>query len=82
MNRRRGRFARSTEEAGAARAPAAPLGKEGVEIAYFDEGCDWSSFIDEALARRQEPLGLHVSLASDVTVRIFCDEARLETGSD
>jgi hypothetical protein len=56
---------------------AAPLNDEGIEIAYFDEGCDWLSFLDEDIARRQEPLGLHVSFINGLAVRIFCDEATL-----
>jgi len=58
---------------------AAPLDNEGIEIAYFDEGCDWISFLDEELARSQEPLGLHFSFINGLTVRIFCDEATLAT---
>jgi len=57
----------------------APLDSEGVEIAYFDEGCDWRSFLDEEIARRQEPQGLHVSFINGFAVRIFCDEATLAT---
>lgn len=58
---------------------AAPLDDEGVEIAYFDEGCDWLSFLDEELARRQEPQGLHVSFTNGFAVRIFCEEATMAT---
>lgn len=58
---------------------AAPLDDEGIEIAYFDEGCDWPSFLDEDIARSQEPLGLHVSFINGLAVRIFCDEATLAT---
>ena len=56
---------------------AAPLDDEGIEIAYFDEGCDWLSFLDENTAQSQEPLGLHVSFINGLAVRIFCDEATL-----
>jgi hypothetical protein len=56
---------------------AAPLDDEGSEIAYFDAECDWSSFLDEDIARSQEPLGLHVSFINGLAVRIFCDEAML-----
>lgn len=56
---------------------AARLNDEGIELAYFDEGCDWLSFIDEEIARSQEPLGLHVSFINGLAVRIFCDEATL-----
>lgn len=56
---------------------AAPLDAEGIEIAYFDEGCDWLSFLDEDLARSQEPQGLHLSFINGLAVRIFCDEAAL-----
>lgn len=58
---------------------AAPLGDEGIEIAYFDEGCDWLSFLDEDIARSQEPEGLHVSFINGFAIRIFCDEAMLIT---
>ena len=58
---------------------AAPLDDEGIQIAYFDEGCDWPSFLDEDIAGSQEPLGLHVSFVNGLAVRIFCDEATLAT---
>jgi hypothetical protein len=58
---------------------AAPLESEGIEIAYFDEGCDWPSFLDEEIARQQEPQGLHVSFINGFAVRIFCDEVALAT---
>jgi hypothetical protein len=54
---------------------AAPVDNEGIEIAYFDQGCDWLSCLDEELARRQEPQGLHISFINGFAVRIFCDEA-------
>ena len=53
---------------------ASPLDREGIEIAYFDEGCDWLSFLDEDLARSKVPQGLHVSFVNGLAVRIFCDE--------
>lgn len=56
---------------------AAPIADEGIEIAYFDAGCDWHAFLDEALAQRQEPQGLHISFINGLVVRIFCDEALL-----
>ena len=58
---------------------AAPIRHEGIQIAYFDEGCDWLSFLDEELARSQEPLGLHVSFINGLAIRIFCEEATLTT---
>jgi hypothetical protein len=51
-----------------------PLDKEVIEIAYFDEECDWLSFTDEEIARRHEPQGLHVSFINGFAIRIFCDE--------
>jgi len=54
---------------------AAPLNDEGIEVAYFNEDCDWQSFLDEETARRNEPQGLHVSFINGFTIRIFCDEA-------
>lgn len=54
---------------------AAPIDHEGIEIAYFDEGCDWLSFLDEELVKREEPQGLHISFINGFAVRIFCDEA-------
>lgn len=56
---------------------AAPLNDEGIEIAYFGEGCDWLSFLDEDIARSQEPQGLHVSFINGLAVRIFCDDAAI-----
>lgn len=58
---------------------AAPLGDEGVEIAYFHDGCDWLSFLDEGMARLSEPQGLDVRFTNGLVVRIFCDEATLTT---
>ncbi len=58
---------------------AAPINREGIEIAYFDEWCDWLSFLDEQLAERQEPQGLHLGFVNGFAVRIFCDEARFAT---
>jgi len=58
---------------------AGPFDDEGIEIAYFDEGCDWLSFLDEGTAQSQEPLGLHVSFINGLAVRIFCDAATLTT---
>jgi hypothetical protein len=58
---------------------AAPLDDEGIEIAYFDEGCDWQSILDEDIARRQVPQGLHVSFINGLVVRIFCDEVTFAT---
>lgn len=54
---------------------AAPLNYEGIEIAYFDDGCDWQSFLDEEIARRQDPVGLHISFVNGLAIRVFCDEA-------
>lgn len=56
---------------------AAPLDHEGIQIAYFDEACDWLSFLDEEIAQRQEPQGLHVSFVNGLAIRIYCDEATL-----
>jgi hypothetical protein len=53
---------------------ATRIDDEGVEIAYFDEECDWLSFLDEQMAQRQEPEGLHLSFINGFAVRIFCDE--------
>jgi hypothetical protein len=54
---------------------AAPLNEEGIEIAYFDADCDWRSFLDEEIAQRQLPQGLHVSFVNGLALRAFCDEA-------
>ena len=54
---------------------AAPLADEGIEIAYFDEACDWLSLLDEDIARSHEPQGLHISFINGLAVRVFCDEA-------
>lgn len=58
---------------------AAPLNDEGIEIAYFDDACDWLSFTDEKMAQTQEPQGLDVRFINGLVVRIFCDEATLTT---
>ena len=58
---------------------AAPLNDEGIEIAYFHDGCDWLSFLSEELARSHEPQGLDVRFINGLAVRIFCDEATLST---
>ena len=58
---------------------AAPIDHEGIEIAYFDAQCDWLSFLDEEIARRQEPHGLHISFINGFAVRISCDETTLST---
>jgi len=54
---------------------AAPINGEGIEIAYFNEDCDWRSFLDEEIAKRQEPQGLQFSFVNGFAVRVFCDEA-------
>lgn len=58
---------------------AAPLAHEGIEIGYFDEDCDWDSFLEEQMTHRQEPQGLHVSFINGLSVRIFCEDATLVT---
>jgi hypothetical protein len=55
----------------------ASLGDEAVELAYFREGCDWTSFLDEKLARQSEPKGLDVRFTNGLVIRIACDEAIL-----
>jgi hypothetical protein len=56
----------------------APLNGEGIEIAYFDEHCDWESYIDETIAIQQEPIGLHVNFMNDLIVRIYCETVTFE----
>lgn len=57
---------------------AAPLNDEGIEIAYFDQACDWDAFITEEIALVQPPLGLHVEFMNGFVIRIFCDLVTLE----
>ncbi|HEX4738864.1 MAG TPA: hypothetical protein VH331_15015 [Allosphingosinicella sp.] len=57
---------------------AAPPRDEGIEIAYFDEGCDWVSFTDEQIAARNEPQGLHISFINGFILRVYCDLATFE----
>lgn len=57
---------------------AAPVNDEGIEVAYFDEHCDWQSLTDEKLAKTQEPRGLRLEFINGLTVRVFCDEAIFE----
>ena len=54
---------------------SAPINAEGIEIAYFDEDCDWLSLTDETLASTQSPLGLHLEFVNGLTFRVFCDQA-------
>jgi hypothetical protein len=58
---------------------AAPLNDEGIQIAYFNDACDWLSLLDEDTARSHPPQGLHVDFINGLAVRIFCDEAALTT---
>lgn len=58
---------------------AAAIDNEGIEIAYFDEGCDWLSCTDEEIAQRQEPQGLYISFVNGFAVRVFCDEVAFAT---
>jgi hypothetical protein len=58
---------------------AAPLNDEGIEIAFFDEDCDWASFTDEQIAARQEPLGLDIRFINGLVVRIYCEEVTFQT---
>jgi len=53
---------------------AVPVTNEGVEIAYFDEGCDWNSWLNERMAQRQGASGLHLSLGDGFAIRIFCNQ--------
>lgn len=57
---------------------SARLDRDDIEIAYFDEGCDWPLFMDEAAAQSQEPRGLHIAFGDGLVVRIFCDEAAFD----
>lgn len=59
-----------------------PLNEEGIEVAYFDEHCDWDSLIDEEIAETQKPLGLHLQFMNDLVVRIYCESITFEPHSD
>lgn len=56
---------------------AAPSSEEGIEIAYFDMACDWSSFTTEDMANRQHPDGMHVSFTNGLVVRVYCETVTL-----
>jgi hypothetical protein len=56
-----------------------PLKELGIEIAYFDEDCDWDSYTTEDIAATQEPEGLYVYFMDDLIVRIYCEVVTLET---
>ena len=59
-----------------------PLNEEGIEVAYFDEHCDWDSLIDEETAATQKPLGLHLQFMNELVVRIYCEAVTFESHMD
>ena len=54
-----------------------PLREDAVELAYFDEHCEWDSFLDEDLAAIQGFEGLQVSFSGGLVLRIRADVAEV-----
>ena len=55
-----------------------PLRGDTVEVAYFDDECDWDSILDEELADRQGFEGLHISFSGGFVLRIRADAAEVK----
>ena len=56
-----------------------PLRDDAVEVAYYDEDCEWDSFLDESLAAFQGFEGLHLSFSGGLVLRIRADVAEMAT---
>lgn len=54
-----------------------PLREDAVEIAYYDEQCEWDAILDEQLAAAQGFVGLHVSFSGGLVLRVRSDVADL-----
>jgi hypothetical protein len=54
-----------------------PLREDAVEIAYYDEQCEWDAILDERLATAQGFAGLHVSFSGGLVLRIRADVAEV-----
>lgn len=51
------------------------LRDDAVEVAYYDDHCDWDSFLDESLAAVQGFQGLHLSFSGGLVLRVRSDVA-------
>ena len=54
-----------------------PLRDDAVELAYYDEDCEWDSFLDESLAAFQGFEGLQLSFSGGLVLRIRSDVAEM-----
>ena len=54
-----------------------PLRDDAVAVAYFDEHCDWNSFLDEDLAAAHGFAGLHIGFSGGLVLRIRADVAEV-----
>jgi hypothetical protein len=54
-----------------------PLPDDAVEVAYYDQHCEWDSFLDEELAATQGFEGLHISFSGGFVLRISADIAEI-----
>jgi hypothetical protein len=54
-----------------------PLRDDVVELAYYNEHCDWDAFLDEDLAATQGFEGLHLSFSGGLVLRIRADVAEV-----
>lgn len=57
-----------------------PLREDAVELAYYDEHCDWDFFLDEDLAAKQGFEGLHLSFSGGLVLRIRAEIAEVTIG--
>ncbi|MBA2466307.1 MAG: hypothetical protein H0V46_01715 [Sphingomonas sp.] len=56
------------------------LRADAVEVAYYDEDCEWDFFLDESLAESQGFDGLHLSFSSGLVLRIRSNVAQMVVG--
>lgn len=54
-----------------------PLRDDAVEVAYYDEHCEWDTFLDEELATNQGFEGLHIGFSGGLVLRIRADVAEV-----
>ncbi len=54
-----------------------PLRDDAVEVAYYDDHCEWDTFLDEELAANQGFEGLHISFSGGLVLRIRADVAEV-----
>ena len=54
-----------------------PLREDAVELAYYDDHCEWNAFLDEDLATKHGFEGLHISFSGGLVLRIRADIAEV-----